>query len=241
MTNVLITGASKGIGLAIAHTLAGQQQEKYNFGLCSRNINEIVRAEAELGKHFPLHRYYSRKCDVSDAGSVKEFVAGFEERFGGVDILINNAGFGRFGSVAEMETSTFTSVLDTNLRGVFLMTQAVLPRMREKHAGTIITISSLAGRNGFKGGAAYCAAKFAVRGLMNSLFLEVRSENIRVVTIFPGTVETAFFDTLGQPTSVRTATALQAQDIADAVVTAIALPQRATISELDIRPTNPKQ
>jgi 3-oxoacyl-[acyl-carrier protein] reductase len=240
MTNILITGASRGIGLAIASTFARDENEKYNFGLCSRNINEIVQVEATLGKTYPAHRYYSRTCDVSNPASVREFVAGFEERFGAVDILINNAGIGRFSPAVEMTNEVFTSVLNTNLRSVFLCTKAVLPGMRDKKNGTIVTISSLAGRSGFKGGAAYCASKFAVRGLMNSLFLEVRSDNIRVVTIFPGTVETSFFDAIGTPASVETGTALHAQDIADAVITTIKLPIRATISELDIRPTNPK-
>lgn len=241
MKNILITGASKGIGLAIAKTLAASTTDSLNFGLCSRNINQIVNAEADLGREFPLHRYYSRACDVSKTDAVREFVAGYEERFGAIDVLVNNAGFGRFGSVIDMETSTFTSVLDSNLRGVFLMTKAVLPRMREQRKGTIVTISSLSGRTGFKGGAAYCASKFAVRGLMNSLSLEVRADDIRVVTIFPGTVDTAFFDLIGTPAIVKSGTALLAQDVADAVVTAIRLPQRATISELDIRPTNPRQ
>jgi 3-oxoacyl-[acyl-carrier protein] reductase len=238
--NILITGASKGIGFAIAETLARETTGKYTFGLCSRNINEIVHAESNLGKLHPQHRYYSRACDVSNAAAVHEFIAGFEERFGAVDVLINNAGFGKFGSAVTMDTETFTSVLDTNLRGVFLMTRAVLTGMREKKAGTIVTISSIAGRSGYKGGAAYCASKFAVRGLMNSLFLEVRSEHIRVVTIFPGTVDTPFFDEVGIPAIIQSGSALLAQDVADAVATSIRLPIRATISELDIRPTNPK-
>src|SRR6185503_12211437 len=138
-------------------------QELLCFGLCSRNINEMALAEAQLGKAYPQHKYYSRACDVSQADAVTEFVHGYEERFGAVDLLINNAGIGKFGSVIDMDTNTFTSVLNTNLRGVLLMTQAVLPGMRDKKSGTIITISSLAGRGGFKGGAAYCASKFAVR------------------------------------------------------------------------------
>lgn len=239
--NILITGASKGIGFTIAETLAKDPTQTHSFGLCSRNINDIVLAEANLGKASPLHRYYSRACDVSDATAVSEFVAGFEERFGAVDVLINNAGVGKFGSAASMDTDTFTSVLDINLRGVFLVTRAVLPAMRAKKNGTIVTISSLAGRAGFKGGAAYCASKFAVRGLMNSLFLETRPDNIRVVTIFPGTVDTPFFDAIGTPAIVESGRALAAQDIADAVVAAVNEPLRATISELDIRPTNPKQ
>src|SRR5207248_1985004 len=104
--------------------------------------------------------------------------------FGSVDVLINNAGIGLFLPVLEMSAEDFDRVLAVNLRGVFLMTQAVLPRMMQRKSGTIVTISSLAGRNGFQSGAAYCASKFGVRGLMQSLFLEARESNIRVITVF---------------------------------------------------------
>ena len=115
--------------------------------------------------------------------------------------------------------------------------------------GTVITISSLAGKNGFKGGTAYCASKFAVRGLMQCLFLEVRTDNIRFVTICPGSVETEFFMADSSVTdipvregvsSLKSKKALMAQDIADCVALASSMPQNADISEMDIRPTNPK-
>src|ERR1051325_4875841 len=136
-----------------------------------------------------------------------------------------------------MTTQTFDLVLNTNIRGVFLMTKAVLPQMKLRGSCTIVTISSLAGRSGFENGAAYCASKFGVRGLMQSLFLEVRDFNIRVVTLFPGSVDTEFFDSLG---GLKMNQPLMASDVADAVYAAITIPSHATISELDIRPTNPK-
>jgi 3-oxoacyl-[acyl-carrier protein] reductase len=111
--------------------------------------------------------------------------------------------------------------------------------MRKQKRGTIVTISSLAGKNGFVGGAAYCSAKFAVRGLMQSLFLEVREDNVRVVTLFPGSVDTAFFDNVKSGVSMAQK-ALKAEDVAEAVLTAVRLPIHADVSELDIRPTNPK-
>jgi 3-oxoacyl-[acyl-carrier protein] reductase len=112
--------------------------------------------------------------------------------------------------------------------------------MKECKSGTIVSISSLAGKNGFAGGAAYCASKFAVRGLMQSLFLEVRDFNIRVITIFPGSVDTDFFDTAGHPLGMQARHVLRAEDVATAVHVAAMLPARATISELDLRPTNPQ-
>jgi NADP-dependent 3-hydroxy acid dehydrogenase YdfG len=180
------------------------------------------------------------RCDVSREEDVTSFVRQAEKRFGAVEHLVNNAGFGIFRPIEELSVEEFDSVIATDLRGVFLITQAVLPAMRERRKGSVITISSLAGKNGFAGGTAYCAAKFAVRGLMQSMFLEVRETNVRAITVFPGSVDTAFFDPALGATRLRSATALDPEDVADAVFAAAMLPESATISELDIRPTNPK-
>jgi NADP-dependent 3-hydroxy acid dehydrogenase YdfG len=180
------------------------------------------------------------RCDVSNEANVEDFVAEAEGRFGPVDHLINNAGFGIFRPIEELTIDEFDSVLATDLRGVFLVTKAVLPAMMAAERGTVVTISSLAGKNGFAGGTAYCAAKFAVRGLMQSMFLEVREKNVRAITVFPGSVDTAFFNPALGATRLRATSALNAKDVADAVYHAAMLPQSATISELDIRPTNPK-
>jgi NADP-dependent 3-hydroxy acid dehydrogenase YdfG len=237
--NILITGASKGIGLAIAEVFAKEEASQHNFGLCSRNLDTLMFAEAALGKRFPLHRYHSRTVDVSDEKQVTEFVSGYEKEFGAIDILVNNAGFGKFAPLHEFDLATFRSVIDANLRGVFLMTKAALPKMREKKRGTIITIGSLASKHGFKGGAAYCASKFGVRGLMQCLFLEVRKDNIRVVTILPGTVDTAFYDTIRSPLKMQMDKALRAEDVAEVVHSAVNLPLHATVSEIELRATNP--
>jgi 3-oxoacyl-[acyl-carrier protein] reductase len=233
--NIIVTGASKGIGYAIAKTFASQP-EKHAIGICSRNADEIAQAEAGLRQHSSNHQYFSRACDVSKEKEVNAFVDEFEHRFGAVDVLVNNAGFGIFKSTLEMTKQEFESVLGANLRGVFLFTRAALPLMREKRSGTIITISSLSGKHGFSGGAAYCASKFAVRGMMQSLFLEVRSSNIRFVTVNPGSVDTDFFTN-----ETRPAKAMLPDDIAACVELAVRLPQTVDITELDVRPTNPHQ
>jgi 3-oxoacyl-[acyl-carrier protein] reductase len=236
--NIVITGASKGIGQAIAEIFAKEPNSQHNFGLCSRNINELMLGEATLGRDYPQHKYYSRTVDVTDESSVKNFISGYEKEYGAIDVLVNNAGLGLFNPLHVFSEKDFRYVMDVNVRGVFLATQAALPKMRENKQGTIITISSISGRIGFKGGSAYSGSKFAVRGLMQSLFLEVRNENIRVVTICPGSVDTPFFDNVTLSSSANPEKWLRAWQVAETVKLAVSLPIGATISELEIRPTN---
>ncbi len=236
--NIIVTGGSKGIGYAIAAGFI-RKETSANIAICAREKKRIVEAQTRLALIAPSANVIASVCDVSDETSVYDFVAHIEERFGHIDVLVNNAGFGIFKPIEEISEAEFDSVISTNLRGVFLMTKRVLPAMRSRKSGTIVTISSLAGKNGFPGGAAYCASKFGVRGLMQSVFLEAREDNIRVITIFPGSVETDFFST-AHAGSIRSKSALQANDVAEAVIAAVALSAHADVSELDIRPTNPK-
>jgi NADP-dependent 3-hydroxy acid dehydrogenase YdfG len=117
---------------------------------------------------------------------------------------------------------------------VFLLTKAVLPHMIRAKGGEIVNIASLAGKNSFKGGAGYCATKWALRGFAGSLMLEVREHNIRVVTVCPGSVDTAF-----STTGKKGNTITQPEDVADAVIFAVTAPARSMFSEIDVRPTNP--
>ncbi len=235
--NIVITGASKGIGLAIAERFS-QETTPHAFALCARNETELAAMRDQLAKSYPQHSYYSSVCDVSNEAEVLRFVALCNEKLGAVDILVNNAGFGIFKPVTDLSLSEFRSVVDTNLRGVFLLTKNLLPPMRAKRSGTVITISSIAGKNGFSSGGAYCASKFAVRGLMQCLFLEVRTDNIRCITICPGSVETDFFKDI--PAISTSTKMLNASDIAESAWLSAHLPISANISELEIRPTNPK-
>ncbi len=236
--NIVITGASTGIGKAVVEHFA-EDATAHHFGLCSSNINKLMRTESEIGAHHPQHIYHSRAVDVRDQTEVDAFAKGYLERFRHVDILINNAGIGLFRSVSDISVSEFRNVLDVNLRSMFLVTKAFLPSMLERNNGTIIAISSLAGKNGFANGSAYCASKFGVRGLMQSLFFEVRDRNIRVVTICPGSVDTPFFDTVAKVSTSRPDRWLKADDVARCIRLACELPIGATLSEFDLRPTNP--
>jgi 3-oxoacyl-[acyl-carrier protein] reductase len=236
--NIVISGASKGIGLAIAHRYAQDETTKHSFALCSRNGNELEAAVNSLKKDFPHHSFFSKTCDVADETHVRDFVTFCDAHLGAIDVLVNNAGTGIFKQVVDLNADEFRSVLGTNLRGVFLLTRELLPPMREKKSGTVVTISSLAGKHGFSGGGAYCASKFAVRGFMQCLFLEVRADNIRCITVYPGSVDTDFF--IDDTRNPNTTKKLTAADVAESVWAAASLPEGATLSEIDIRPTNPK-
>ncbi len=238
--HALITGASRGIGFEIAKRFAREGIADLKLSLCSRTKASLEKAQDELHHLFPAVQFFAQTCNVSDEKDVQQFTSLSITANGPIDILVNNAGFGLFKTVEEMSAGEFDSLLATDLRGVFLTSQAVLPGMKQRKNGTIVTISSLAGKNGFSGGAAYCASKFGVRGLMQSLFLDVREFNIRVATIFPGSVETDFFAEAGAK-PVHAPAALRPENVAEAVVAVCQLPDYATISEIDIRPTNPKR
>ena len=157
---------------------------------------------------------------------------------GPFDVLVNNAGIGIFKPFDQLTLDEWDSTIATNVRSLFLVTREVLPAMRARKQGTIVNIASLAGKNGFVGGTAYTASKHAVLGFSRSLMLEVRKENIRVITICPGSVNTQLIRNQTTLTP-NLDTILHPEDVADTVLAAIRLPPRALVSELDVRPTNP--
>jgi NADP-dependent 3-hydroxy acid dehydrogenase YdfG len=230
---VLITGGSSGIGAAIARLFA------------ARGARIVLAARSEHGLQQTVESLPSEAeslvipTDVGDEAQVRVMVERTISRFGGIDVLVNNAGYGLFKSVTELTAEEFDDIQRVNLRGVFLCAKYVLPHMYEKKSGTVVTISSLAGKNGFPNGGAYCASKFGVMGLMECIFHEARRYDVRVVTIAPGSVDTPFFDG-AQMTPPNRGRILQAEDVAETVLLAATLPERALIRELDIRPTNPR-
>jgi 3-oxoacyl-[acyl-carrier protein] reductase len=155
-----------------------------------------------------------------------------------VDVLVNNAGIALLKPFEDLTVVEWDQTMATNLRSMFLVTREVLPSMRARRQGTIINIASLAGRNGFAGGTAYTASKHAVLGFSRSLMLEVRKQDIRVVAICPGSVDTLLMQKQ-EMLKPDTARILQPEDVAETVVDVLRLPARATVSELDVRPTNP--
>jgi len=229
----VVTGGTQGIGKALTLDLAGRGAA---VAFCARNHRDVERLAAEL-------RAEGRKalgvpCDVRDEAHVAAFADRVLKEMGVPTLLINNAGTGRFAPVAEMSLAAWDEVMDTNLRGMFLATRAFLPAMLAKGCGAIVNISSLAGRNGIANGAAYSASKHGVIGFSKSLMLEVRAHGIRVMTICPGSVNTPFFDA-ETPFDPNRGRILDPDDVSKVVLDALELPERALVSELDIRPSNP--
>jgi len=230
---VIVTGSNRGIGKGIAAKFA---REGYDIALFGRDIKSLKDSENEL-KQFGAE-IISFSGDVADESFVNTSVHKVEEKFGKIDHLINNAGLGIFNNLADAKLDDFKKQIDTNVYGVFNFSKAVLPGMMERKSGSIINIASLAGKNAFPGGSMYSASKHAVLGLTRCLMLEAREFNIRVAAVCPGSVNTEFnFSSSMKPNRDKV---LQVEDVADSVFAIIQLPVRALISEIDLRPTNPK-
>lgn len=230
----VVTGAGRGIGQAIALALA---QEGANMVVSARTQSEIDAVARDIesrGGHALAIR-----ADVSVESDVQNLIDRTIQRFSSVDVLINNAGFGILTKVAELSVNDFDRMWAVNMRGVFLCTKAVLPMMMKQQSGDILNISSLAGRNAFIGGAGYGATKWALIGFARSLMLEVREHNIRVITLCPGSVNTTFGQSSGRPIHHSDAIP-KAEDIARVAVNTLTMPRNVLVSEVDIRPTNPK-
>lgn len=227
---VIVTGAGRGIGKAIALSFAKEQPR---LVLASRTNSELEKVAHEVMANGAETLVVP--TDVTEEDQVKNLVETAHRTFGRIDILVNNAGIGIDAKVADMKTEDFESMFDVNVKGVFFCTRAVLPYMIKQRDGVIVNIASLAGRNAISGGAAYCATKWALIGFARSLMLEVREYNIRVITICPGSVDTSFSHIVPRKSNI-----LHPEDVAETVLAAVKMAARAMVSEIDIRPTNPK-
>ncbi len=229
----IVTGASRGIGRGIAKLLAAKNHNIMAFG---RDEQSLVSLKNELDDEDVLCDYFTG--DVADENFVQTSVNNILKKYGKVDHLINNAGTRVFKKVVDADLDDFKKQVDANIYGVFNFTKAVLPSMIENKNGSIINIASLAGKNSFVTGSMYSATKHAVLGFTRSLMLEVREYNIRVAAICPGSVNTEFFN--GTSMKPNKDKILQVEDVAESVYAILNLPPRALISEIDLRPTNPK-
>jgi 3-oxoacyl-[acyl-carrier protein] reductase len=216
----VVTGGSTGIGRALVETLGARGAR---VAWCSRKGGAGGIA-----------------CDVSDEGQVARFADAAHGTLGGTPtIVVNNAGIARWGAVAEMSVADWDAVLNTNVRGMFLVTRAFLPAMLKAGRGDIVNIASLSGKNAVARGAAYAASKHAVLGFSKSLMLEVRQQGVRVLAVCPGSVDTPIFDDEQAPFELHRDRMMQPADIAQVILDTLALPARAMVSELDIRPSRP--
>lgn len=185
MASVLITGTSKGIGMATALVLGRAGHTVFATMRDPEAAPELARAAAE--EKLPIH---VSAMDVDSDASVAESIRTIEEANGPLDVLVNNAGIERRDSIEEMPLSDFRALMETNYFGALRCIQAVLPRMRERRAGCIINITSVAGRISSSPLGGYSASKFALEALSEALAQEVSAFNIRVAVVQPGIINT---------------------------------------------------
>ncbi len=224
----LVTGASRGIGFAIARRL-GQMGARVS--ICGRNQAKLDRSASSLRDEGI--ETLAVQADVARGDQISALVQKTRQELGPIDILVNNAGTGVFGPFHEFGESDWNAVMDTNLKSVFLVCRAVAPEMIRRQTGHIINISSLAGKNTFANGAIYCASKWGLMGLSGSMAEDLRGYGIRVSAICPGSVATEFPGQGGKTASKI----LQPDDVAHAVAALVTQSGGSFISEVHIRPT----
>lgn len=227
----LVTGGSKGIGFAIAEAMAAAGGKVTITGRDEMRVRAAVTALLKSAAAGAMVR--GVVADVRDREAIEAAVDGTAAAFGGLDTLINNAGVGAFVDVEDMSDEQWREVIDTNLTGVFLATRPAIPHLKHAGGGWIINIASLAGRNYFPKGAAYCASKAGLVAFSESLMLELRDDNIRVSCVMPGSVATEFG---GPSEKTDDSWKLTGDDIAEVVMDLLRHPRRSLPSKVEIRP-----
>jgi NADP-dependent 3-hydroxy acid dehydrogenase YdfG len=219
----LITGASRGIGAAIASSLAGAG---VRLGLASRSGDDLGIAGS-----------VARPCDVRDAASVADMVAATVDRFGGLDILIVNAGVGAYGPILDLPADQIEEMIDVNVKGAIHAARAAIPHLVRSDAADLVMVASEAGRRGLPYEAVYCASKFAQVGLTSALDHELREQGVRCTNVCPGGVATDFAMGRGRtPDMPALAGMMRPEDVAETVMFVLTRPRTHRILEVAFRP-----
>jgi NADP-dependent 3-hydroxy acid dehydrogenase YdfG len=212
--------------------------------ICGRSQETVDAATLELA-HETGGKVKGKVADVKKHEQVGELFQFVDAHFGGVDVLVNNAGVGMFRPVGELTLEEWRTTIDTNLSGAFYCSREALFRFVTKGGGHIVNINSLAGAHAFAGGSAYNASKFGLAGFAEAMMQDVRSENVRVSTVMPGSVATAFGgqsrgsagDDSGRDGSDWK---IWPQDVAEIVRMLLKMPMRTLVSHVEVRPTKAK-
>ena len=219
----LVTGASRGIGAAVARSLAA---EGVRLALASRS-----------GDDLGLDGAVARPCDVRRPDDLEILVAEAAERFGGIDILVANAGVGAYGPFIDLPPDQLEEMIDVNVKGTLYAVRAALPHLLESDAADIVTLASEAGRRGLPLEAVYCASKFAQVGFTRALEHELREQGVRCSNVCPGGVATDFAMGRGRtPDMPALAGMMTPEDVAAVVLFVISRPRNHRILETAFRP-----
>lgn len=233
----IVTGGTRGIGRAIAERLLEEGARVAICGTRQKSVDDALDLLSPKGQVFGM------VADVSRLEDVRTFVGAVMQKFGGIDILINNAGAGIFRSIADLAPEEWQRMIGLNLTGVYYCCHEILPIFRQAGGGDVINISSLAGKNAFAGGAGYNATKFGLNGFSGALMLDYRNEGIRVSTIMPGSVDTEFGRNPAESDRYvrrdKNEWKIAPEDIAEIVVTTLLMPRRTTVSSVEVRPSRP--
>jgi NAD(P)-dependent dehydrogenase (short-subunit alcohol dehydrogenase family) len=232
----LVTGGTRGIGHAIAaRLLAGG----HRIAVTGTTSSGVVRAEHALVEQCgEPGRVLGLVCDVRDHSDVDLAVQTVVARFGGLDVLVNNAGIGVGQPIAEMPHDEWHRIIGTNLTGVYNCCRAAIPHLVARGGGWIVNVSSLASKNPFAGGAAYCASKAGLNAFSEALMQELRPSNIRVSYVLPGSVATGFN---GRTPDTGADWKLSPDDVAQVIENLLDFPARSLPSRVEIRPSQPQR
>lgn len=227
----LITGGTKGIGFGIAEEMLKAGMRVFITGRTDDGVAQAVADLSSTGSG----KVSGTSADVREMNDMAVAVNACVEEFGGLDVLIANAGVGHFGSIEDLTTEQWNETIDINLTGVFNSVKSSLEELK-KSQGYIITIASLAGTNFFAGGSAYNASKFGLVGFTQALMLDVRHHGVNVSTIMPGSV-TSYFN--GHVPSENDAWKIQPEDLGEIVIGLLKLDPRTLPSKVEVRPSQP--
>jgi NADP-dependent 3-hydroxy acid dehydrogenase YdfG len=218
-----ITGASRGIGAAVARKLS---EQGVRLGLASRSGDDLGLPDA-LGV----------ECDVTSPGQVDAAVAATADRFGGIDVLVNNAGVGAYGPYLELDPQHLEEMIDVNLKGTLYAVRSALPHLLKSDAADIVTIASVAGLRGLPKEAVYCASKFGQVGFMRALDHELREHGVRCTNVCPGGVATDFAMGRGRtPDMPELKGMMNGDDVADTVLFVVTRPRHVRMLTVSFRP-----
>ena len=228
----VVTGSTRGIGFEIARALA---RGGADVAVSARSARDVRRVAAQLEAP-DGGRAVGISCDVRDPKACRRLIDSAAERLGRLDVLVNNAGWGRFAPIQDLSLEDWRMQIDTNLGGVFHCSKAAVPHLAATGNGWIINIGSLAGRHAFAGGTGYNASKFGLLGMTEAMMLDLRHHDIRVSLVMPGSVNTGF---RGQAATHDWK--LDGRDVARAVTDLLAYPGRALPSRIELRPSRPRK